>query len=108
MDFKNRTGTQTMDLGKNRPLRKSGPQGLKTLPFFSSDMKDNVEVIHFHIKGRGMQDLVFVQITFENCPLNFYFENSEFGIKKTIANLHPFFAWNVSSCLRIFIQPRFK
>ena len=108
MDSKNRTETQTLDLRKNGPLGKTEPQGLKTLPFFSSNMKDNVEVIHFHINSRGVQDLVFVQITFENCPLNFYFENSEIGIKKTIANLHPLFAWNVSACLRIFMQPRFK
>ena len=108
MDSKNRTGTQTMDLRKNVPLGKSEPQGLKTLPFFSSNMKDNIEVIPIHIKSRGMQDLVFVQITFENFHLNFYFENSEIGIKKTIASLHSLFAWNVSACLRIFMQPRFK
>ena len=29
-------------------LGKTGPQGLKALPFFSSNMKDDVEVIHFH------------------------------------------------------------
>ena len=71
-------------------------------------MKDNVEVIHFHVKYRGVQDLIFVQITCENCRLNFYFENSEIVIKKTIVNLQPLFAWNVSACLRIFMQPRFK
>ena len=62
----------------------------------------------YHIKSRDVQDLVFMQITFENCTLNFYFENSEIGIKKTIANLQPFLAWNVSTCLRIFMQPLFK
>ena len=44
-------------------------------------MKSNVEVIHFYIKTRGVQGHGFVQITFENCTLNFYFENSEIGIK---------------------------
>ena len=38
---------------KNRLLGKRGPQGLKMLPFFSNNMKDNDEVIHFHIKRRG-------------------------------------------------------
>ena len=70
MDSKNRTGTQTMDLRKNGPLGKSEPQGLKTLPFFSSNMKDHVEVIYFHIKSQGMQDLVFVQTTFENSSIS--------------------------------------
>ena len=66
-------------------------------------MKGNVELIRFHVKSRGVQDLVFVQITFEYCILNFHFENSEIDLKKTIANLHPLFAWNVSTYLRIFI-----
>ena len=104
MDSKNRTETQTLDLRKNGPLGKTKPQGLKTLSSFSSNTKDNIKVIHFHIKSRGVQDLVFVQITFENCPLKFYFGNSGIGIKKTIANLHPLLAWNVSACLRIFMH----
>ena len=93
---------------KKRTPWKNQSQGLKTLSFFSSNIKENVEVIHFHVKSRSVQDLVFVQITFENCRLNFYFENSEIVIKKTIVNLHPLFAWNVSACLRIFMQPCFK
>ena len=105
---KNRTRTGTQDLRKSGLLGKTGPQGLKTLPFFSSNMKDNIEMVHFHIKRRGVQGHVFVPITFENCTLNFYFENGEFDIKKTIANLQPLLAWNVSACLRIFMQPRFK
>ena len=108
MDSRNPTQTRTLDLRKKGSLGKTGPQGLKTLPFFSSNMKDNVEVIHFHIKSWGMQGLVFVQITFENYTLNFYFKNSEIGVKKTIANLQPLLAWKVSACLRIFMQPRFK
>ena len=62
---------------KNGSLGKTGPQGLKTLPFFSSNIKDNVEAIHFR---RGVQGHVFVQITFENCSLNFYFENGKIVI----------------------------
>ena len=65
-------------------------------------------MIHFDIKSRGVQDLVFVQITFENFTSNFYFENSEVGIKTKIVNLEPLLAWNVTACLRIFIQARFQ
>ena len=93
---------------KNRIPGKTGPQGLKTSPFFSSNIKDNVEVINFNIKIRGVQGHFFVPITFENCTLNFYFEKGEFGMKKTIANLQPLLEWNVSACLRISIQPRFQ
>ena len=49
-------------------------------------MKDNVEVIHFHIKSKGVQGLVLVQITFEKYTTNFYFENGEVDIKTAIAN----------------------
>ena len=38
-----------MDPLKSWPLGKTGPQGLNALPFFSSNMKGAVEVIHFHI-----------------------------------------------------------
>ena len=54
-----------MDLRKNRPVGKTGPQGLKTLLFISSHMKDNVAVIHFHIKSICVQGLISMQITFE-------------------------------------------
>ena len=50
-------------------------------------MKDNVEVIYFHMKSRGLQGLVVVEITFEKVTTNFYFENGEVGIKTAIANL---------------------
>ena len=53
-------------------------------------MKDNVEVIHFHIKSRDVQGQVFVQITFENSTLNFYFENDEISIKKQLPNCSPY------------------
>ena len=93
---------------KNGPLQKTGPQGLKLLPSFSSNMKDNVEVIHFHIKSWGVLGLVFVQIMFENYTLNLYFVNTKIGIKKTIAISQPLLASNVSACLIILMQPRFK
>ena len=67
---------------------------------------DNIEVVHFHIKSRGVQGHVFVPMS-ENCTLNLYFENGEFDIKNIIANLQPLLAWNVFACLRIFMQPRF-
>ena len=57
------------------------------LPFVSYHMKDNVEVIYFHMKSRGLQGLVVVEITFEKGTANFYFENGEVGIKTAIANL---------------------
>ena len=49
---------------KKGSVGKTGPQGLTTLPFSSIYMKDNVKVNHFHVKRRGVQGLVFVQITF--------------------------------------------
>ena len=82
----NWTWTGSLDLRRNVPVRKAGPQGLKMLPFVSCHMKDNVEVIHFHIKSKGVQGLVLVQITFEKYTTNFYFENGEVDIKTTIAN----------------------
>ena len=85
---KNRTRTLALRKNlKNLRVGNTGPQGLKTLPFVSNLMKDNIGVIHFHIKYPGVQALVFVQITFEKCTSNFYFENSKVGIKRTIANL---------------------
>ena len=50
-------------------------------------MKDNFEVIHFYIKCGDIQGLVFVQITFEKCTTNPYFENGEVDIKTTTGNL---------------------
>ena len=50
-------------------------------------MKDNVKVIHFHMKNKGVEGLVSVHLTFEICITNFHFENSKVGIKATIANL---------------------
>ena len=49
-------------------------------------MEDQLEVIHFHIKIRGVQGLIFMQITFEKCPTNFYFENGKVSIKSTIGS----------------------
>ena len=50
-------------------------------------MKDNVEVINFHIESRGLQDLILVQNKVGKCTTNFHFENSEVAIKTAIANL---------------------
>ena len=50
-------------------------------------MKDSVEVIHFHIKISGMQDLVLVQIRLEGCTRNSYFENDKVGIEMANYNL---------------------
>ena len=50
-------------------------------------MKDNVEVIYFRIKSKGVQGLIFFQITFEKCNTNFYFQNREVGTKTAIAYL---------------------
>ena len=66
-------------------LGKTGPQRLKAMTFFSCHMKVNFEAIHFHIKSRGVQSLVFVQTAFENRTLNF-------GIKKTSANFQSLLA----------------
>ena len=49
-------------------------------------MKDNARVIHFHIKSRGVQGFVFVQIAFEKCTTNLYFENGKVAIKTVIPN----------------------
>ena len=103
---RNRTWTQIFDLRRNGPPKRqgvwrTGSQGLKTLPVVSCCMKDNVKMIHFHIKGRSVHSLIFMKIT---CTTNFYFENCEVGIKTTIANLQPLLALNVSTCLRIFME----
>ena len=50
-------------------------------------MTDNAEVIHFYIESRGVQGLVFVQITFKKYTKNFYFENNEVDIKMKIPSL---------------------
>ena len=41
-----------MNALENLPVGKTGSQGLKMLSFVSNHMKDNVELIHSHIKGR--------------------------------------------------------
>ena len=50
-------------------------------------MEDNVEVIHFHIKRRGVQGLVFLQITFEKCTANLYFENAQDSTEMAVVNV---------------------
>ena len=89
LSIQSQTRTRTQDLRENGPLKigpvqNTGPQGLK---FVLCHMKDNVKVIHFHIEGRGVEGVVFVQITFEKYTTNFYFQSSQVGIKTKIANL---------------------
>ena len=76
-----------MDSLKNGFIEKTGPQGLKMLSFVPCHMKDNFEVINFHIKGRGVQGLVFVQITFEKCTTSTYIEIGEVVLKTKNADL---------------------
>ena len=61
-----------------RPVPKTGPPGIKSLPFVSC-----------HMKSKGVQGLILVEITFEKYTTNFYFENDKYSIKTTIANLRP-------------------
>ena len=49
-------------------------------------MKDNVKVIHFDIKTRSEQSLVFFRIAFEKDTANFHFENEEVNKKILISN----------------------
>lgn len=75
---------------QNRPIGETGPAGLKTLLFVSSHMEDNAEVIHIHTKSKGVQGLVFAQITLEMWTTFFYLENGEVCMKTTISNLQPY------------------
>ena len=43
---------------------------LKKLLFDQFHMKDNFKMIHFHVKRRCVQGLIFVQVTFEKCTTN--------------------------------------
>ena len=61
---------------------KTGPQRLKRLPCVSSHMKDNVEVIHFNIRSKGEQGLVFVQKTFENSSTKEKYLEIEYPFKQ--------------------------
>lgn len=75
---------------KNGPVGRSRPQGLKILSYVSIHIKDKVEVIHFPIKRRGVQSLVFAQITFEKCSSNFLSKKGEVGVKTTTEILSPY------------------
>ena len=57
------------------------------MSFVSCPVKKSIEVIHFHIKSRDVQDLFFVQVTFEKCTTNFNFENGEAAMKTATTNL---------------------
>ena len=71
---------------RNRHVGKTGPQEMKTLPFDSCHMNNNVKVIHFYKKSSGVQSFVFVKKTFEKSTKNSYFESGVVGIKTLIAN----------------------
>lgn len=104
--FKNRTWTRTQDMRKSRLPKKctrskNQSSRLKILRFVSCHMKDNIEVIDFHVKSRSVQGLVFVKITVEKCTTKYYFENGKVVIKMTIVSLQSLLVLNVSACLRI-------
>ena len=48
-----------------------------------------------------------MQITFEKCTTNFYFENGKVSIKTATSTLQPLLDWDLTACLHIFMQPRF-
>ena len=52
------------------------------------DMKDNVEVIHFHIIRRGVQGVVFMKKMYKKCTTDFCFENGNVDAKTLIANFY--------------------
>ena len=95
-----------LDLRKKRTRWKNRTTRPKNVAFYfiSCHIKDRIEVIHFRMKSRGVQGLIFVQITFEKGITNFYFNNGVVAIKMATANLQPLLAWNVSACLSIFMQ----
>ena len=88
----NQTLTRTLDLRKNRLTKKHTQSKNRTsrskiITIYPCHMKDNVKVINFKIKSKGVQDFGFIQITFEKHTTNFHFENNGVGIKMTIVNL---------------------
>ena len=62
--LKTKRGSGPWTCEKTDPF-KNWTSSPKMLSFVSCNMKDNVEVIHFYIKSRGVQGLVFAQITLE-------------------------------------------
>ena len=76
-----------MDLIKNGTARKTGTQVVKKLPFVSLHMKENVNLILFHIKSRSVQGLAIAQITYEKFDINSYFKNREVTIEATATKL---------------------
>ena len=70
-----------------KTVRKIGSQALEALSFASCHIKDNAEVIHVHIRSRGVEGLIFVQVTFEKCTKKFYFEDGEVGNNQQIVAL---------------------
>ena len=89
---KNRTQTWILDLRKNKPLKnkavwKAGHQGLKTFSFVSCHIKDNAEKILFHIKRRGVQGLVFMQMTLKSVPQIFTLKTAKLVLKQQLSVL---------------------
>ena len=79
-------------------------KGLRTLAFFSIHMKDKVEVIHFRIKSRGVQDLVWkVHPKFLIWKRQSWYKNDDYQFV-TLIN----YIWKVSECLHLFMQHRFR
>ena len=78
------------------------------LAFVKCHKEDNVEVMRFHIKSNCVQNLVFVEIKFQKCTMNFDLENDEVGLKMTTVNLKTLLASNILACSRIFMQPHFR
>ena len=70
-------------------------------------MKDNVKVIHFYIKSRGVQSLVFVQITFEEYTKNLYFENGGIGTKNNNCQFATLISMNLHGMKRFRIFKHF-
>ena len=61
--FQNRTrilDLRKIDSIKNGLVEKTRPKSLKTLPFVSCHKKDNVELIKFQVKIRGLQGVIFL------------------------------------------------
>ena len=61
--FQNRTrilDLRKIDSIKNGLVEKTTPKSLKTLPFVSCHKKDNVELIKFQVKIRGLQAFIFL------------------------------------------------
>ena len=68
-------------VSKSDPDRVPGPEKKRTLWKSRTSRTKNVVII--------VQGLVYAQITFENCTINFYFENSEICQKRRLLICSP-------------------